>query len=378
MPDVVRIPITNIYADGDYTGRIFVGAQNRPMNVLLDTGSSMLALSGHKYHPDTAKGDAPTKIAQTESYEDDSGWTGAVIHTSVAIGEVRQVTVPDANVGIAYSETKDMFGRTDGILGLAYAALDDAHVLKEETWPKRYSRDQITRGKKTKIEPYLIQLAKKNIISDTMSFYTRRSAVHHGHGADNDPLNHGWMVVGGGEESTDLYSGKFQTAKVMSQEWYNTDLKAIIVGGTEPIHVPRRGAFGSSSNSIVDSGTASLDFGPHLLKTILDRFDGDKRAQLEASIREDRLVSMSDLDLTAWPDISFVLQGETDDITLKVSPGDYWQVNAPKAGAATAAITEGTDGSTLLGLPLMNGYFTIFDGEADHGKGAIRFASIKR
>jgi hypothetical protein len=32
----------------------------------------------------------------------------------------------------------------------------------------------------------------------------------------------------------------------------------------------------------------------------------------------------------------------------------------------------------ILGLPLMNGYFTIFDGEADGGRGVIRFATSKR
>ena len=40
MSTVVRIPITNIYADGDYTGVILVGRAKKPMNVLLDTGSS--------------------------------------------------------------------------------------------------------------------------------------------------------------------------------------------------------------------------------------------------------------------------------------------------------------------------------------------------
>ena len=40
-----------------------------------------------------------------------------------------------------------------------------------------------------------------------------------------------------------------------------------------------------------------------------------------------------------------------------------------------AAITEGEPGLAILGLPLMNGYFTIFDGEADNGRGAIKFAT---
>jgi hypothetical protein len=31
----------------------------------------------------------------------------------------------------------------------------------------------------------------------------------------------------------------------------------------------------------------------------------------------------------------------------------------------------------ILGLPLMNGYFTVFDGEADGGKGVVGFAALK-
>ena len=57
MPGIARIPITNIYTEGDYTAQIFVGSQGRSMNVILDTGSSALALDGHKYNPDRANGD---------------------------------------------------------------------------------------------------------------------------------------------------------------------------------------------------------------------------------------------------------------------------------------------------------------------------------
>jgi hypothetical protein len=37
----------------------------------------------------------------------------------------------------------------------------------------------------------------------------------------------------------------------------------------------------------------------------------------------------------------------------------------------------GQPGLAILGLPLMNGYFTIFDGEADGGKGVVKFAKGK-
>ena len=68
MTSIARIPITNVYMAGDYTGRILVGPEQRPMNVILDTGSSALALDGHKYRPDLTRGDKSTDLAQTDSY----------------------------------------------------------------------------------------------------------------------------------------------------------------------------------------------------------------------------------------------------------------------------------------------------------------------
>jgi hypothetical protein len=86
-------------------------------------------------------------------------------------------------------------------------------------------------------------------------------------------------------------------------------------------------------------------------------------------------VSVSKLDLPSWPTISFVLQGDTGDVTLNVTPDNYWQVDAGKVGEALLGFTPGQPGLSILGLPLMNGYFTIFDGEADGGVGSILFAT---
>lgn len=186
------------------------------------------------------------------------------------------------------------------------------------------------------------------------------------------------MIVGGGEEATDLYTGAFQTAKVLADAWCNTNLTAVIVGNASPIAVPAHGPQGMPSNSIVDSGTNSLNLGSHLLKAIIAKFTPGQQALLDASVFGQSYVSASQLDLGAWPDITFVLQGDAGDVRLRVAASDYWQVNAGKVGAAAAALTPGQAGLAILGLPLMNGYFTIFDGEADGGRGVIRFATIKR
>ena len=45
--------------------------------------------------------------------------------------------------------------------------------------------------------------------------------------------------------------------------------------------------------------------------------------------------------------------------------------------ASVADLLHGDPGLAILGLPLMNSYFTIFDGEADGGKVVVKFATAK-
>jgi len=376
MAKIARIPITNIYMGGDYTGRILVGPEQQPMNVILDTGSSALALDGQKYKPNLAGGDQSTHLAQTDSYGDGSSWTGAVVKTQISIGDdATNVVLPDGNASIAYSASANMFGSTDGILGLAYAPLDDAFTMPDDTWSHQYSETEVRAGQQGVIKPYLTQLTDEGVTSDKISFLTRRSFVHVGGGDGSDPLNQGWMIVGGGEESTDLYTGAFQTVKVLSDDWYSTNLKSVIVGSGDPIAARLHGPKGMSSNSIVDSGTNSLNLSPQMLKAVLSKFSSAQYGLLTKSILDGQLVSTADLNLADWPTLTFVLQGDAGDVSLQVAPSDYWQVNTQNVGAAAASITKGSAGLAILGLPLLNGYFTIFDGEADSGRGAIKFAS---
>jgi hypothetical protein len=376
MASSARIPITNIYMGGDYTGRILVGPQQKPINVILDTGSSALALDGRKYTPQLTNGDQSTNLAQTDAYGDGSTWTGAVIKTTIAVGSGDStVTLQNANAAVAYNASANMFGSSDGILGLAYAPLDDAFAMPQNSWTKKYTATQVRTGKASPLVPYLTQLEQAGVTSDKISFLTRRSFIHAGGGA-TDPLNQGWMIVGGGEENTDLYTGSFQTVKVLSDSWYCTNLKEIIVGETSPIAARLEGPRGMPSNSIIDSGTNSINLGGQLLQGLVSKFTASQQQLLLKSMKGST-VSVNDLDLASWPVLTFVLEGDTGDVTLQVPASNYWQVNTGKVGAAAAAITQGQDGLAILGLPLMNGYFTIFDGEADGGRGVVKFASRK-
>ena len=52
-------------------------------------------------------------------------------------------------------------------------------------------------------------------------------------------------------------------------------------------------------------------------------------------------IPASQLDLSKWPGISFILSGDSGQaVKLTCSPQTYWQVNAPKAGEAMFQIND--------------------------------------
>src|ERR1700730_3411035 len=99
----ILVPITNVYADGDYTGAIYVGSQKKLANVLLDTGSSTLAVQEIPYNPSNDPDAQITDLLQEVSYQDKSGWVGAVVRTDVTIGQgTEAIVLPKINTAIAY------------------------------------------------------------------------------------------------------------------------------------------------------------------------------------------------------------------------------------------------------------------------------------
>ena len=205
------------------------------------------------------------------------------------------------------------------------------------------------------------------MVANKFAFYTLRSMINTAKAKPAaDPLNNGFLILGGGEESTDLFTGNFQVARVVGDTYYNTNLKSVIVGNSAPIMVAATTkASGNVSNAIVDSGTNSLVLAQTLFKQILQKLSPTDDSTLSDALRAG-YVPMSKLDLSAWPTLTFVLEGALGaDVKLQVTPDTYWQTNAPKPGHATAVIS-GDDGEgkgqSILGLPLMNNYFTIFDG----------------
>lgn len=117
-----------------------------------------------------------------------------------------------------------------------------------------------------------------------------------------------------------------------------------------------------------------------LFEQVAKNFTADADSALTDAIRAG-YIPMSQLDLSSWPTITFVLEGALGpDVTLEVAPDTYWQTDSPKKGYATGVLFGDNGqggGQSILGLPLMNNYYTVFDRSVDKGLGVVSFAKIK-
>jgi Eukaryotic aspartyl protease len=382
MPQIIRMPINNVLLGSDYTGVISIGEHGVAANLILDTGSSTLAVQSKVYNPTRDPAAKTTKIAQEVQYGSGS-WVGAVVRTSVAVAADARLS--NVNLAVTYHESADMFGKADGIFGLAYEPLNNAFLMTADTWKAKYNADQITHGKEADLDPYFSQLEEVGIVANLFAFYTKRSIVSAATANPaTDPLNQGVFVIGGGPQCDDLYTGTFTSVAVLDDVYYNTNLLSVQVGDQPPIRVPplAPGAAGQS-NSIVDSGTNSLVFAQGVYDQLIRSFgnvnDNFANALTQYSIAASQGVAQNQIDLASWPDLRFTLQGaDGSPVVLTVTPGNYWQFDALQRGQALANM-YGDDGSlggqSILGLPLMNGYYTVFDRTAASGHGVINFAT---
>ncbi len=403
----IRIPITNVYDGNDYTAQIFIGSRNISANVILDTGSSTLAVSAKTYNGLNDKNLKPTTLLQQVQYGS-GGWAGPVIKTSVSLGVPENlVTINNSPVAIACIQQKGSFEGPDGILGLAYNALNKGYNLKAFfakykspspvtfPWPlkshsfKKFlvqfnSLVQKEKLNETEIEPYFTEIEKEGFTANKFSFYTLRSWVHYQNiqktGVRQDALNNGYFILGGGEEQKDLYTGSFVSLDVMHDIFYNVTLKAIQVDGCPPVPVKPVNHIHKSfyvTNSIIDSGTSFLALTTEVYNSILQSLHSLNTRYLPLINHSENGVPMPQLFLSKWPDIHFIFSNSKGkDTKLTCTPDTYWQVNFPDYGKAVFQIS-GEQEQNLFGLPLINNYYTIFDRSADK-RGVIKFARIKK
>jgi hypothetical protein len=118
-----------------------------------------------------------------------------------------------------------------------------------------------------------------------------------------------------------------------------------------------------------------------VLNAILDglnKLNPDFLKAIEAASKQRDGIPSSGLSLDKWPGISFILTGDTNqEVKLTCAPATYWQVDSPKAGHAVFQIIGNNERQSILGLPLMNNYYTVFDRTMDR-TGVVRFAPVKQ
>ena len=399
----IRIPINNVKGGGDYTAEIRIGSQGAVANVILDTGSSMLAVVPRIYKIADDKHATFTSFAQQVTYGT-GGWSGPVIETTLSMGSGRHHASVKTYIAIADEQLAQNFAPADGILGLAFNALNSAYDLTPYltsrnidppvTYPWLFPVNTSTAAlqrveqflaqlSETHLRPYFTALEDAEVTRDIFAFYTLRSKPSMASpDPETDPLNNGIFVLGGGLDQADLYTGQPLNVAVLDDLYYNTNLKAVQVGDADPVQanpLPPSQAKSMVSNSIVDSGTNSLVLAPDVYQAVISGL-GSLNADFATLVNEATskgAVPQCSLNLSSWPDISFVLQGaDGSDVTIACAPTTYWQTDASQAGDATFQISDGVSYPvSILGLPLFNNYYTVFDRTRD-SHGTISFAPI--
>ena len=128
MPSAIELDTTLALAQGAYTVAMAFGSEGRHANLILDTGSSTLAILPKCYEPDRDQALRATAWAQEISYGG-GAWAGPVLRSRLAFGHGHHArAIDDALFALIESEQPPFRG-ADGILGLAYRGLDPAYDM---------------------------------------------------------------------------------------------------------------------------------------------------------------------------------------------------------------------------------------------------------
>jgi len=243
---VIRVPINNVKGGGDYTGEIRVGSQGAVANVILDTGSSTLAVIPRVYKIAEDKNVSLTSFAQLVTYGT-GGWSGPVLQTTLSMGSGANQASVNTYIAIADEQLPHNLGPADGILGLAFNSLNGAYDLTAYLtsqnvnppvtypwlFPVRTSAAALQQveqflARLTEIDltPYFTALETANVTRNIFAFYTLRSTPNMASANPaTDPLNNGIFVLGGGLDQADLYTGEPLNVAVLDDLYYNTNPK---------------------------------------------------------------------------------------------------------------------------------------------------------
>ena len=412
MPHSVIVPITNVYAKGDYTAEVEIGSEKRTANLILDTGSSTLVVQGEDYDPHKDEHLQPTEYAQDIIYGM-GGWYGPVVKTFVNMGKgLFQASLPDAHIAVTRKEMKGCFAQADGLFGLAYRELNRAYDLTEylkenevhpaHTFPwhlEADEQDDTVKEFKTflrnypskELTPYFTQLEDEGVVANQFAFIIHRSSIYQTTSQKTTqelkrhPLNNGLFVLGKPKLHTSLFEGRFKEIKVLDDKYYNVNLFTMQVGDQAPVTAPQLAPEhqkGYVSNAIIDSGASGIMFPKALFEGLFAGLiaHNPKFESILAPYKvfEGKEVGI-DMDLVnfdEWPPIHLTFEGfdgETE--TLTMTPDTYWQTHAPEPNQISFQIIymPSWPNQSVLGLPFMNNFYTVFDRD-ERENGAVLFA----
>lgn len=427
MSSFLKIPITNVYAKGDYCATFHLGSEQIPVNLIIDSGSSTLVVKEDTYQAAQDKHLVATSIAQEVNYGL-GGWNGPVIHTSVKIedNDNHHITLENATVAVVPTKAQfATFGLADGILGLAYHHLNKGFNLNEYLqeqkiapahtypWPFENNKQQNSNNLTTfkhflwqypehDITPYFTDLTLHNLSANKFSFYSKRSAIHMNKNTTaqsstntlkQDPLNQGWLILGGGEAQTDLYQGDFSQVKVEHDVYYNVELVSVQIGDKKPITaapLEAKNVKNYLTNAIIDTGAGGIILTADIYQQMINDLTAINAsfAPLLSPFKDlayqETGIDIQKLNLAQWPDITFtfvsdIINGKKQTVQLTCKPAHYWQVNTPVFGKACFRFLSQLPqwpNQSIIGLPLLNNYYVIFDRSVD-STGVIKFAEQK-
>ncbi|GAB3383632.1 pepsin-like aspartyl protease [Lysobacter fragariae] len=403
---------TNLaYAKGAYTVALEFGSQRDRVNLLLDTGSSSLVVLPEAFDATRDQHLKPTQLAQQVKYGQ-GAWAGPILTTQVGLGEgIHARQLAGAQFALVQAD-KVNFSNYDGLFGLAFGGLDKAHdmstVLADRgvsptlTWPWPFPvdaagledfRNLLREQPAVTLTPLFSAAEENGVVVDKFAMLILRSLVHvlddeaTAQELANDPLNRGVLVLGGGEEQQDLYEGGFQDVAIVHELYYNANLIAVQVGSQPRVDAPPLDpddVARSASNAIFDTGASFLVLESTLYDALLAGFAAyDERfssliERFGNAFGKGAGLPNNTIDHRDWPDVHFYLESEGGgEVKLTCTPGDYWQRNALWAGQTCFLFMRQLPHwprQSILGLPLLSGYYCIFD---RRGTGVLKVAKAQ-
>jgi hypothetical protein len=394
----INLPINISLAIGAYTTKLWIGSEQVAVDVLIDTGSSTLAINLDKYDPNKDQTLKNTSYAQSVVYGL-GGWAGPVIHSQVELDHSQRLLLHDAPIAITANGQAHNFQQADGIWGLAYHHLNKAYDVSSQlnqlkppldtTHPWPFAA-QVTASSVAAFKKYLRQFPEhditplfsafeqNNITPNQFALSTHRSIVYvpqadmSAEQVAAEPLNQGQFIIG-----AKVTEAPKLTTKVVHDAYYNTELLNCQVAGFAPCQAPplqSEKLHSFFSNAIIDSGCSFVILQQILYNYVMDclrQIDAEFPTCIEASqsaFKANQNYHNNALDLSQWPELKLTFAGVDDEsVTLSIPPNCYWQQHARAPDnwmfMLMNQLPQWPD-QTICGLPLFNNHTCVFDRSA--------------